>query len=429
MFTWTRAAGTLLIAAISVAVLATTATAAKKPGKRVVGAVYTETNGVPMNHLIQFDRYSDGTIKQRRSVRTGGTGGIQPQPLPIPTAGPPICSGHGSGCPALDGVDEVLVTPSGKFVFAVNAGSNTVSSFKVTRNGPVLVNTAPTGGPCPSGHPSCHFPISVTIHGNRVFTLNADSLDIQGFTFDGRGRLTQIPGSHQALNPGATSGAPRQIAFDNSGKWLIVTKLFDLSSPAPPRELDAFPVNPNGSVGTPVTSNTATTLTFAVAFDRNDNPLVAEAGSPATPQPGTLESFSWDTVAGKRTGHLTSIGTKSTIGFAPCWVMISPNGKYADVVNADTVGHLGDTIAVFRLLGHGKANLIQLTRPLGEQLMTDDTFSRDGKYLYSLSPIGDRSADPISHVDVWKVGANGKLKLIQQTPSTLARGASGLSAF
>jgi 6-phosphogluconolactonase (cycloisomerase 2 family) len=401
----------LLLAAVSVAV---PATAAAK--KRVVGAVYTETNGVPANRLVIFNRYSDGTIKQRGSILTGGAGeNTQPQPLPV-NAPPPICSGGGTGCPALDGVDEVLVTRNGKFVFAVNAGSNTVSSFKVGKHGPVLVNTAPTEG---------KLPLSITIHGNRVFALNTDSLDIQGFTFDGRGRLTKIPGSHRALNPpGAFSGAPRQVAFDNTGKWLIVTKLFDPMMPGPQNLIDTFPVNSDGSVGAPVSSNAATTLVFAVAFDRNNNPLVAEAGSPMKPEPGTLESFKWNS-----NGSLTSIGTKSTIGFAPCWIMLSPNFKYAYVVNADTVGHLGDTIAVFRLLGHGKANLVQVTKPLGEQLMTDDTLSHDGKYVYTLSPIGDRSADPISRVDVWKIGRNGKLTHIQSTSPTLARGASGLSAF
>ena len=131
-FTWMRAAALLLCAALLVALPATAAanTGTKKKPK-VVGAFYTETNGNP-NKLLVFSRYSDGTLKKRGAVATGGQGGHQGQPINV-MAPPPVCTGNGSGCPALDSQDAIALTPNGKFLFAVNAGSNTVSSFKVTR--------------------------------------------------------------------------------------------------------------------------------------------------------------------------------------------------------------------------------------------------------------------------------------------------------
>ena len=86
-------------------------------------------------------------------------------------APPPVCTGNGAGCPSLDSQDAIALTPNGKFLFAVNAGSNTVSSFKVTRHGVALVNQVSSGGA---------FPDSLTVHGNLVYVLNANSLNIQG---------------------------------------------------------------------------------------------------------------------------------------------------------------------------------------------------------------------------------------------------------
>ena len=54
----------------------------------------------------------------------------------------------------------------------------------------------------------------------------------------------------------------------------------------------------------------------------------------------------------------------------------------------------------------------------------------DGKYLYVMSPIDDRAfaGVNISHVDVFKIGANHKPTLIQQTPLKLAQGLTGAAA-
>src|SRR6478672_7719448 len=182
--TWATAL--LVIGALAIAMPATAAAKAKakKPAKpKVVGAFYTETNGNP-NKLLVFDRYSDGTLKQAKTVATGGQGGHQGQPINV-MAPPPVCTGNGAGCPSLDSQDAIASTPNGKFVFAVNAGSNTVSSFKVTKHGVALVNQVSSGGA---------FPDSLTVHGNLVYVLNANSLSIQGLTFSSTGVLSAITG-------------------------------------------------------------------------------------------------------------------------------------------------------------------------------------------------------------------------------------------
>jgi 6-phosphogluconolactonase len=113
---------------------------------KYVGGVYTETNGTP-NKVVVFGRKPSGELVQLQSVKTGGDGGHQAQPGCTP---PP-------GCPILDANSEVDVSPNGRLVFAVNAGSNTVTSFRQTFRGLKRVSVESSGGT---------FPTSVTSAGN-----------------------------------------------------------------------------------------------------------------------------------------------------------------------------------------------------------------------------------------------------------------------
>jgi hypothetical protein len=416
--TWTRAAAIALVAALSVAVPATaTAKKPKKPKKpTVVGAFYTETNGNP-NKLLAFSRYSDGTLKKRGAVATGGQGGHQGQPINV-MAPPPVCTGNGKGCPSLDSQDAIALTPNGKFLFAVNAGSNTVSSFKVTSHGPVLVNQISSGGA---------FPDSLSVHGNLLYVLNANSLNIQGMMFNSGGVLHALSGASQPLSPGGTiPGAPRDIHFDNTGKWLLVTKLANPMTLSPIGTIDTFAVNSSGVAGPAVASNSATPVPFSVGFDSGDHPIITTLGDPFAFKAGALESYSIGS-----TGSLTHIASQSTVGYAPCWDVESSNRKYAYIVNADILGPAAPSVSTFKLFGNGHFNYLGHTPRLGDEpFQTDAALSNDGKYLYVISPIDDRAfrGVNISHIDVFKIGGNHKPKLIQQTPFQLAQGLTGAAA-
>jgi hypothetical protein len=413
-----RAAALLLSAALLVALPATAA--AKKGNKnkkpKVVGAFYTETNGNP-NKLLVFNRYSDGTLKQKGAVATGGQGGHQGQPINV-MAPAPVCTGNGSGCPALDSQDAIALTPNGKFLFAVNAGSNTVSSFKVTSHGPVLVNQISSGG---------MFPDSLSVHGNLVYALNANSLNISGMTFTSSGVLHAITGSTQPLSPGGTiPGAPRDIHFDNTGKWLLVTKLANPMTLTPVGTLNTFPVSSSGVAGPAVASDSFTPVPFSVGFDSGDHPIVTTLGNPFAFKAGALESYSIGP-----TGALTHIASGSTVGYAPCWDVESSNRKYGYIVNADILGPAAPSVSTFKLNGNGHFSYMGHTPRLGDEpLQTDAALSKDGKYLYVIAPIDDRAfaGVNISHVDVFKIGSNHKPTLIQQTPFKLAQGITGAAA-
>src|SRR3954469_7604281 len=78
-----------------------------------VGAVYTQDNDPAGNAVQRFERAADGTLSPGRSFPTGGAG--------LATLG-----GH-QGAVALS-EDE-------GYVYAANAGSNTITTLRVTRDG------------------------------------------------------------------------------------------------------------------------------------------------------------------------------------------------------------------------------------------------------------------------------------------------------
>src|SRR5262245_21046389 len=77
---------TLALIALALALGGPAASAKKGAGKKggakkgVVGAVYSETNGVPNNEVIAYNRKANGQLVQRQVVGTGGSGGAAPHP-------------------------------------------------------------------------------------------------------------------------------------------------------------------------------------------------------------------------------------------------------------------------------------------------------------------------------------------------------------
>src|SRR5688572_26207787 len=76
-------------------------------------AVYTETNDAEANAVRAFARANDGSLTFVADYPTGGTG---------------------NGAPGLGSQAAVIIAEE-RFVLAVNAGSNEISSFRIGANG------------------------------------------------------------------------------------------------------------------------------------------------------------------------------------------------------------------------------------------------------------------------------------------------------
>ena len=379
------------------------APAASAEGKQSkIGAVYTETNNPSGNKLVVFRRTATGRLRHKQTVSTGGIGGRQNQP----GCGPP------GGCPFLDTQDAVRVAAGGRLVFAVNAGSNTVSSFRVTSRGVKLVDQKSSGG---------QFPHSLTAHGGLLYVLNGNSSNISGLRYSSNGKLTPINGSTQSFSPPAPPSAScppplgpacgsRDIAFDNNGKLLVVTLLAA-------NQLMTFPVDSSGKAGAGTAHPSQNPLPFALAFDPLNRLVDAELGPDPT-QPGFAATYGVS-----NSGNVTNIDNKGSGGAAPCWVRITDDGKYVFIVNAG--GGPPASVARFKLSPSGRlTRLGNVAR--SEFALTDETLSRDSEFLYVLAPGNLMTGANEGHIIEFKVTRRGGLKLMGTTPSNLAIGASGL---
>ena len=380
-----------------------------------VGFVYTETNASPNNQVLIFDRYANGALKQAGAVSTGGSGGHEAQ-------GP--CNPPG-GCPFLDTQDEVVLSPNGHLLFVVNAGSNNITSFRVTRTGLREVSLIASDGA---------FPNSLTVHGNVLYVLNSNSDNIAGFNFSHTGRLTPIAGSTQPLVGGALPGAPRQVGFNASGKILMVTLLANMAGPPPAGgtadTIDTFPVQ-NGMAGAGTAYNSTSNFPFAFAFDARGDAVVAQVNSFA-PGTGTAQTYSVT-----NSGTVTPISGLSTNGFGACWVVVTGDQRYAYVVNtgngATNTPTPGASITEYRLSRSGTLTQIGNTPPVSQFLETDEALSPDNRYLYVVAPL---EASPASQtaggtnslIDVYAVHRNGTLSLVTSTPDIASPGLSGVAA-
>src|SRR5262249_36315574 len=144
-------------------------------------------------------------------------------------------------------------------VFAVNAGSNDVSSFAIGPHGVNLVGRASSGGTTP---------ISLTTHGDLLYVLNAGGTgNISGLRIRNDGSLGAIAGSSQPLSSSASG--PAQIGFDPDGDALVVTEKST-------NRIVVYHVT-EGLAGEPAAHPSNGMTPFGFAFDRRDDLLVSEA--------------------------------------------------------------------------------------------------------------------------------------------------------
>jgi len=182
-----------------------------------------QTDNTAGNQIVAYDRSSDGRLTLSGTYATGGLGGIL----------------DGSVVDHLASHGSLTYDRLHGLLYAVNAGSNTLSVFAASGDRLQLRQVLGSGGT---------FPVSVTVHGDLVYVLNAkDGGSVHGYRI-GSGRLFPIPGSTRALglDPAATpqfTNTPGQVAFSPGGAQLIITTkangndidVFSVGKPGKPR--------------------------------------------------------------------------------------------------------------------------------------------------------------------------------------------------
>jgi 6-phosphogluconolactonase (cycloisomerase 2 family) len=344
-------------------------------GSAGAGAVYVLTNAAAGNAVAVFDRATNGTLAAAGTVPTGGLG---------------TDKGLGSQ-------GALALSPDGHWLFAVNAGSNDISVLYAEGTGLKLVGRQPSGGTTP---------ISLTLDHDLLYVLNAGSASITGFRVGLTGTLYPVAGSTRPLSGPATVG-PAQVSFTPDGHTLVVTEKAS-------NQIDTYKVGADGVASAPASFPSAGTTPFGFGFTPAGHLIVSDAFGGMAGK-GAVSSYA----VSANSDVATVTGVAPNGQTAPCWVAVSPDGRFAYTTNAgsgsvtgysvDTSGRLGLLTADGRT-GAMAAN----SRPL------DLGFSQNGRYLYILTP-GSAS------VSAFRVAADGSLAALPSVGGIL-NSAVGLAA-
>jgi 6-phosphogluconolactonase len=336
--------------------------------------VYTETNDAGGNAIQIFRTGNGGALAPVGKVSTGGLG---------TSAG-------------LGNQGALVLSGDGRWLFAVNAGSHDLSTFAVAATGLTLVDRTPSGGT---------MPVSVTVHGNLLYVLNAGGTgNIAGFRVGANGHLAGIAGSSRPLSS-VTAGAA-EVTFDNEGDSLVVTEKAT-------NRLDVYSVDRGRAWGPTVFPSHGMTP-FGFAFDRRDTLLVSEAfGGGANAS--ALSSYDLD----DDVPTLNVIeGSAPTAQTAACWVIVARHGRYAYTTNTGSGSVTGFRVErsghLTRLSADGRSGITG-----GGP--TDGATSPDGQALFVLSP-------SIGTIVSFQVRADGSLQNLSSIQG-VAGTASGLVAW
>jgi 6-phosphogluconolactonase (cycloisomerase 2 family) len=281
-----------------------------------------------------------------------------------------------------------VLSPNGNCLFAVNAGSNTVSSFRLTSRGLKLVN-----------HPSSrgHRPISLTstIRGSSgkelLYVLNSDanSASIHGFRVAPSCRLSDI--KHSTRPTSSQHSVPAQIRFDTRGQVLAVSERFA-------NDIDIFPVTRQGVAKAPVVTPSSQKTPYGLEWNNKDILAVSNEDFP----PPAVANSTVTTYSLKRNHKLVALATAASPG-AACWNVFTNNGKFLFVTNPAGPLFGGKNVMSFRVGSKGSLSSVDSQNTAYNSL--DDALTRDNKFLYVLSDQLLPVAGPHSAINAYRVNA------------------------
>lgn len=368
----TRLAAVGATAALATALLAAPAQAAPDGH---AAPVFVQTDNLAGNTIVAYDRAADGSLHQAGSYPTGGKGGAL----------------NGAVVDFLASQGSLASDPSNGVLYAVNAGSDTLSVFGVQGDRLARRQVVSSGG---------SFPVSIAVHGNLLYVLNArDGGSVQGFVRIGQ-RLLLVPGWHRSLglDPSQTpefTSTPGQVTFTPDGGQLVVT------TKANGNDIDVFAVNRFGALSPqPVVNPDPGQVPFAVTFDGGGHLVVAEAAN-------AVASFTINA-----DGTLVLVDREQTGQAATCWIVRGGSSFYASNAGSASLSGYRDD---------GTGTLTALGTTSTDPGTVDAAISSDGHNLYAQT-----GANGI--VDAFRIGSDGSLNQIGSVTVPGAVGGEGIVA-
>jgi 6-phosphogluconolactonase (cycloisomerase 2 family) len=324
-------------------------------------AVFVQTNNPSGNAIAAYGRNADGTLTYRASYSTGGLGGRE----------------AGAAVDPLASQNSLVLVREGRLLLAVNAGSSSVSVFRVEGDRLHLNQVISSGGPFPTG---------IAVHDHLVYVMDAGGQGyVSGYTVAG-GLLHPIAGSTRSLGLGGSTppfflGSPAEVGFTPDGAHLVITTKTH-------NTVDVFAVGEEGQLSAQPVKNSVSGVPFAFLFDHAGRLVLNTAGN------SSLQTF---TVGGD--GTITPAGTSVSDGQAGlCWATAARGFVYT--------GNTGkDNVSQFRVNPDGSITLVRAIAASGIHGAIDIA-QADGRFLYVESEVE-------SSVHAFSVGVDGSLTAIQ----------------
>ena len=351
----------VFFAVLALAAVVAAATARVSAAAGAPAAVFVQTNSPGGNEVLAYDRNADGSLSLAGSYATGGNGAA--------AAGAVVDTLASQGSLTYDAVHKLL--------YAVNAGSDSLSIFSVDGSTLALRQVLGSGG---------SFPASVAVAGNLVYVLNAGGAgSVQGFRVTD-GTLHRLHDGSRTLGlantvPPFFLASPGQVGFTPDGSRLVVT------TKGSGNTIDVFDVHADGSLGdAPVANAPAMPVPFAFTFDPSGRLVVAEAGA------SVVSTYTLDP-----DGTLSGAQSQADGQAALCWITAAASNYY--VANAGSA-----TISGYRVDANGAPSLIGATGIVGETETgaIDLAPSSDQRFLYAES-------GGAGTVDEFRIDAGGTL--------------------
>ncbi|WP_405512100.1 lactonase family protein [Streptomyces canus] len=349
-------------------------------------AVFVQGNELAGNTIHVFKRGEDGKLTASGAYATGGKGGDQ---VDAPTD-------------SLASQGSLVYDRGSHLLLAVNAGSGTVTSFRVEGQKLTDRRVVHSGG---------DFPSSIAVSGNLAYVMNAGGGgSVQGFRITANG-LEPLGGSYRSLGlkndkVPLFSSSPGQVAFTPGGRELVVTT-------KSANTIEVFPMRRDGRPAPRAKVNdSAGGVPFAITFDKAGRMLVAEA------EKSTVSTYKVLADGSLKVVQKPLANGQNTL----CWLERAGDFFYG--------GNTGNsTVTGYRTDRHGR---LALTNEVGiatppsamSQGVIDLAVTQDEKFLYVQNGTSGT-------VDGFRIGRNGSLTKVTTAtglPPFAESGMEGIAA-
>ena len=375
------------------------------------GAVFSMSNHRDGNEIAVFSRDAGGLLTLVDRFDTGGTGSGSFEDVANALV---LGSRQGESSPNNH-------IEAGDWLYAANAGSNSITLFRVEAGGLERLSVTDSGG---------EKPVSVTVNGGLLYVLHSgeteddlfdENMDfiapncttgslpsITGFRVGADGSLSAIPNSTRQLSGDPFSGCA-QVSFNPAGTVLVVTERTAVDPPSANNMAPAgdeglivtFEMNADGTPGEKRLYDSTGQGPFGFTFTKSGNLLVTEQfDGPMGPRRGAASGYTLSS-----DGTLNASGADvENGGTDTCWFVVTDDGQTAF---AASFFDPTPRISTYRVAADGALTLVDADAAVPSmQGVADLALSGDSQFLYNVNALSGM-------VTGYRVGSDGSLTQVQ----------------